>query len=397
MDAVRASTATAGPAPAAPPAPSAPDPAAPSPPARPPGGSERLTAFVRDYCRLLPAIEHVEPHQALTTLADFLVRDFPAAVRHALDAGLAEPEIVAALAPLRAVVSRSDLVRRAQEQPRGLPGDFEMIEYILARKVTGRPGTFGRLFDEYLQHSVVAQQHHNKIAHQAALIEAALTEGRSAVGGYWHGPPRRILLIASGGAADLRRVDPGLPAPGDRFVLNDMDPEALAHAMATLPARTAAHVTTVQGNALRKAAELASEGPYDLVLAGGLFDYLEERPARALVRTVMQRLCRPGGTFYFSNIATGNPFAVAMKYGASWPLIEREEADVEEVVGDAAGHLVADLDIRRDPTGLTLLTRIRRAPTPAPDPAAPGSGSAPDPARVPGPAPAPGPETAERG
>lgn len=391
MDAVSASITTADPAPpalAAAPAPL--DPAAPPPPPGRPAGSERLTAFVRDYCRLLPATEHMEPHQALTTLADFLVRDFPAAVRHALDAGLGEPEIVTALTPLRAVVSQSDLVRRAQEQPRGLPGDFEMIEYILARKVTGRPGTFGRLFDEYLQHSVVAQQHHNKIAHQAGLIEAALTEGRAAVGGFSRGPARRILLIACGGAADLRRVDPGLPAPGDRFVLNDMDPDALAHAMATLPAPTAAHVTTVQGNALRKAAELASEGPYDLVLAGGLFDYLEERPARALVRSVMERLCRPGGTFYFSNIATGNPFAVAMKYGASWPLIEREEADVEAVVRDAAGHLVADLDIRRDTTGLTLLTRIRRTPEPTR-----GAGAGAGTRSVPGPAPVPRPAEPE--
>lgn len=333
------------------------DSAAQPPAGRPPAVPERLTAFVTDYCRLLPATERMAPHDALTTLADFLVRDFPAAVRHALDSGLGEREVVAALAPLREVVSGSTLVRRAQEQPRGFPGDFEMIEYILAREVTGEPGSFGWLFDEYLLHSVVAQQHHNKIAHQAALITAALADPAAR-------PARRILLIASGGAADLREVDPDLLQPGDRIVLNDMDPGALAHARATLPARTAGHIGTVQGNALRKAPVLAETGPYDLVLAGGLFDYLDVRPAQALAKTVLQRLCRPGGTFYFSNIATGNPFAIAMKYGADWPLIEREEADVEAILEGAGGHLVGSLDIRRDPTGLTLLTEVRRATGP---------------------------------
>jgi hypothetical protein len=51
----------------------------------------------------------------------------------------------------------------------------------------------------------------------------------------------------------------------------------------------------------------ADHGPVDLVLDRGLFDYLEERFARALIRTTLSRLCRPGGTFSFSNIATLNP------------------------------------------------------------------------------------------
>jgi extracellular factor (EF) 3-hydroxypalmitic acid methyl ester biosynthesis protein len=324
--------------------------------ARDAGPPSRLAAFVRDYCRLLPATERMPPDRARSTLEDFLIRDFPAAVRDASEAGMRESEIIDALEPLRLVVSDSTLVARAQQQPRGYPGDYEMIEYILARRVTGEPGTFGRLFDEFLLHSVVAQQHHNKIGHQVALIDAALRAGGPGR------PARTVLLIACGGAADLRMVDPGLLSPGDRIVLNDMDPGALAHAMATLPARTAAHATTLPGNALRKATELAAEGPYDLVMAGGLFDYLEERPARAMVRTALRHLCAPGATFYFSNIAAGNPYAVAMKYGASWPLIEREEAAVEEIVRAAGGDLVERLSIRRDATGLALLTELRRAP-----------------------------------
>ncbi len=72
------------------------------------------------------------------------------------------------------------------------------------------------------------------------------------------------------------------------------------------------------GNVLRAAAHLAADhGPFDLVLAGGLFDYLEERFARALIRTT---LSRPGGTFSFSNIATPNPYAALMPHIAAGTL-----------------------------------------------------------------------------
>jgi SAM-dependent methyltransferase len=315
---------------------------------------DRAAAFARHYCRALPATPELDEEQAHAVFADFLLRDFPAVVRQARETGLSDHDLATVLIPLADVVSASALIRRAQQQPRGHAGDFEIIEYLLARRSDNEPGTWGRMFEDFLLHSDAAQQHHNKIAHQAALIEACLAGGPSR-------PARSILLIASGAAADLRRIDPTLLQPGDRIVLNDIDPDALTRALAELPAATAARTTTVPGNALRKSAELAADaGPFDLVLAGGLFDYLDQRPAQVLVRAVLNRLCRPGGTFYFSNIATGNPFATAMKYGANWPLIEREEADIEAVVHAAAPAEVQTTTIRRDATGLTLLAEIKR-------------------------------------
>lgn len=75
---------------------------------------------------------------------------------------------------------------------------------------------------------------------------------------------------------------------------------------------------------LRTAAHLAADhGSFNLVLAGGLFDYLEERFTRALIRTTLSRLCRPGDTFYFSDIATPNPYAALMTHIGRWNLVER--------------------------------------------------------------------------
>ncbi|MGW6095634.1 hypothetical protein ACWFRK_14955 [Streptomyces sp. NPDC055157] len=148
---------------------------------------------------------------------------------------------------------------------------------------------------------------------------------------------RRILLIASGGAADLRRVDPALLHPADRLVLNDVDPDALQYVLTHLPPATRAQTAAAPGNVLRTAAHLAADhGPFDLVLAGGLFDYLEERFTRALIRTTLSRMCRPGDTFYFSNIATPNPYAALMTHIGRWNLVERTPADIEADVRAAA-------------------------------------------------------------
>ncbi|MFF1916949.1 ATP-binding cassette domain-containing protein [Streptomyces sp. NPDC058239] len=66
------------------------------------------------------------------------------------------------------------MVQLSREQARGRAGDFEIIEYILRAQPGGVPGTWGHYFDGCLLHAPLTDQHRNKIAHQAALIESAL-------------------------------------------------------------------------------------------------------------------------------------------------------------------------------------------------------------------------------
>jgi extracellular factor (EF) 3-hydroxypalmitic acid methyl ester biosynthesis protein len=116
--------------------------------------------------------------------------------------------------------------------------------------------------------------------------------------------------------------------------------------------------TFIPGNVLRALPALAAQGPYDLVLAGGLFDYLPDRAARFVAGQAITRLCKPGGLFYFSNIGTGSPYRCWAEYVSDWVLIERDEPGIRRLLDDAYA-LIRAIRIHRDPTGLSLLTHVQ--------------------------------------
>ena len=170
-----------------------------------------------------------------------------------------------------------------------------------------------------------------------------------------------MLIIASGAAPDLRLVPAQIVGKGCRFVLNDYDEAALDLAEDLL-GPVARSCTFISGNVLRSITALAAQGPYDLVMAGGLFDYLPDRVARVVAGKAMNRLCKPGGLFYFSNIGMGNPYRCWAEYVSDWVLIERDESGVRRLLDDSYA-LIDDIRIHRDPTGLSLLAHVQRRAT----------------------------------
>jgi extracellular factor (EF) 3-hydroxypalmitic acid methyl ester biosynthesis protein len=140
------------------------------------------------------------------------------------------------------------------------------------------------------------------------------------------------------------------------IVLNDSDPAALELAEQRLrPATT--QYRLAQGNVLRVAKRLAHGPRFDLVVAGGLFDYLTDQAIVFLLRTVSQDLLCPGGVLLFTNIAEGNPWRALMEHGSNWTLIERTEGHVRELCREA-GMARSSISVKRESTGLTFLTRV---------------------------------------
>jgi cyclopropane fatty-acyl-phospholipid synthase-like methyltransferase len=140
------------------------------------------------------------------------------------------------------------------------------------------------------------------------------------------------------------------------IVLNDCEPAALVLAAKRLRP-VANQIQLAPGNILRVAKGFGPGRRFDLVVAGGLFDYLGNRAAVFLLDAVHQHLLAAGGVLLFTNIAKGNPWRALMEHGSNWNLIERTEEQIRELCRDA-GISQSAVSLGRDSTELTILARV---------------------------------------
>jgi extracellular factor (EF) 3-hydroxypalmitic acid methyl ester biosynthesis protein len=268
------------------------------------------------------------------------------AIERMRTAGHSREDILEVLSGVRAIHARSPFIRRLQEWPRGYAGDFETVEYLWRQRNGAPHGQLPYFLEQYALASPIAQQHRNKIDIQAAELLATVSRGR-------RGEPARILILAAGGCPDLRQAEPALADHPFEVTLLDQDPEALAFSASQLR-RVRDRVALVTANVVRGLPHVARQGRFDLVLAGGLFDYLPDRVAVRVLRIARQRLLVTGGRFIFTNIGRGNAYQTWIEYMAEWFLIHRSDREVAQLCA-SAGFNPEAVGIETDRTGLTLV------------------------------------------
>lgn len=257
--------------------------------------------------------------------------------------------ILEVLAPARKYHSDSPFIWRCQHWPRGFPGDYETIGALYFAENRATPHTLAYYCEEYALLCASTQQHRNKLRFQGDLILQRLFQSNE---------PIRVLSLAGGNCIDLQAILPALVGKPVSFVLNDTDPDALADAREKL-ASMAEQCTFYEGNVIEFLAWEADEiGAFDLVLTGGLFDYLEEKHILYLLRYLKKGLLRPGGTFFFTNVAKHNPYRPWMEYLADWVLIERDEDELMRILHQEAGIPKEQIQISRDLTRVTCLAQV---------------------------------------
>jgi extracellular factor (EF) 3-hydroxypalmitic acid methyl ester biosynthesis protein len=252
------------------------------------------------------------------------------------------------VAGARLMHRRSELCRRLQDWPRGYPGDWESIDYLLDGINRTPEEDFGHALEQHALWCAASQQHRNKVAYQTMLFDRLISRKPSA----------KVLSIACGGSRDLATLVHRATDFRGTIVLNDADGSALDVSLARL-APFGDRCIRVQGSALNVVTQAAHFGPYDLVVAGGLFDYLSDGLAIRLLREVYRRCVAADGLFLFTNIATDNPYRPWMSYMGSWLLIERTSEAVVELC-ERASIPPENIHVRRDSTGLAWLIELRR-------------------------------------
>lgn len=257
---------------------------------------------------------------------------------------LSREEIRSTLSVVRQLHRQSPFFVRTQDWPRGYAGDFETIEYIVRGVNQAPKQSVGYYLESIILNSPIVQQHRNKVRHQADLI---LKKVRAT-------PGARILSIGCGSSADLQLIQETLETAPVHITLFDMDEGALACSREKLPL-LADKCTFVQGNLYRMAQKLQER--YDLIVIGGVFDYLSDRHIVSLLGKLYGQNLLAGGEIFFTNIAAQNPYRTWMEYCFDWFLIERTQEHIEQLC-QQAGLEGSTLTIRRDETALTFLAHL---------------------------------------
>ncbi len=273
-----------------------------------------------------------------------------------LDASGTERSVLeSAVRPAAEIHASSPFVRRLQDWPRGYAGDFETIEYLLTGVNQAAPDTLGWCIEQHALNSALAYQHRNKVDVQARRVMRACLQK----------PSPRILVLAAGSGADLVQALPWLQRSQARVVVNDTDPAAIELCMTRLePIR--GHVDYMTGNALAMVRNFAIAGPFDLIIAGGLFDYLPSPLIRRLLSR-LGRILKKKGNCFFSNIVDDNPYRSMLRYFSNWELLERTAGEVR-ALAESLGPDVA-VELTRDVSGLAwLVDASQGTPTTAPRP-----------------------------
>jgi hypothetical protein len=309
----------------------------------------QLRDWVARFERLGKELPH--PEAARHHLVWAMMHEGIALVVLAHENGLADQDIRAEIAPVRAIQRSSPFVCRLQDWPRGYPGDFETIEYICGRRNKAQEGTIGWYIEAMTLNTPIAQQHRNMVSRQAALLGELVTRKRDS----------RILIVACGAAPDVRQVLPLLERSSCRLVLNDMDADALTYCRQRLLS-LGDRVECVHGNVLRCCRRLADSGPFDLILCGGLCAYLTDGWMTFLLQRLMCCLSNAetgAGRLFLTNIRVGNPYRPWMEYFADWQLMERSQADLQAILEDV-GLASSGASIVPDPSGLTWFVEATR-------------------------------------
>jgi extracellular factor (EF) 3-hydroxypalmitic acid methyl ester biosynthesis protein len=304
--------------------------------------SETVKAFVALEDRL-PGDDEVAQQVVLKALNELC-----SAVEDSARMGLSDDAILAAVEPVRAIHARSPFWQRVYSWPRDVVGDYLTIEWLCQGKLQARAGSVAAYLERHLFSFPAAQQHRNKIKWQADQVANAVRAGA-----------RKVLSVACGGCLDLRSSSDRLIGQ-TRFFLNDIDEEAIRFGVSHLT-ELKDQVQVLPGNLLRSLKRFRDTGPFDLIIAGGIFDYLGDDLFRRSLGRLVECLA-PGGRLCLTNYASPNPYRTWMKFFGDWVLVERTEEQIASLVSPALGAIGGDVELHlsRDATGLAILVELRK-------------------------------------
>ena len=248
-----------------------------------------------------------------------------------------------------ALLMRHELFVRARYRPHGYPGDYQTFERIYALEAPSIVDAAEAFIPNCLAHAFKtigpAASAWERRHFVAERIRARIERG-----------PARILDLACGGTRYLRDVlDAGEHLDQLDVLCVDQDPAAIAFVEREIDKRGPLGAR-VAARCLRHAdlPALIAGRRFDLAIASGLIDYLDDDGVRLLFALFHAHLA-PGGEIVTSNLMHVGLPSFCMDWIGDWPIVHR---DVAAVVALLPEQMRATTRVTRDGT-LVLVSATR--------------------------------------
>jgi SAM-dependent methyltransferase len=253
--------------------------------------------------------------------------------------------------PTARIVHQDPFTSWSYRKVRGYPGDARLLDFIYgAASIT----------NDIARASVVGREIYGFSSQTAA--PAAVRERRDILASLVdriadaHRQPISVLSIACGHLREAEKSRAIAEGKIERWVALDHDPKSLAHIRKRFNATA---IEPFGGSIPGLLSDQYRLGSFDLVYAGSLYDYLTPGIAARLTELMFSML-KPGGTLLFANFAKDIPDDGYMETFMDWPLLFRDEGEMEELWSKLPNCDVAERQTFRGENGNVIYAEVSR-------------------------------------
>ncbi len=239
------------------------------------------------------------------------------------------------------------------QKPYGYSGDFQIIEKIYRKEISQDPNL--SKWDHFAQSQKACIALRNRKQYLIHLLKNLEKIDKS-------NSPKWVLNVASGPLRDLYEFFCGPNKGLIDFDCVDHDQEAVAYA-SELCEEFMDHINIHLANIFR----FRIKKQYRLIWSAGLFDYLDDRKFRYLLKRLLPLLDKKNGELVIGNFSTYNPSRIYMELIGDWFLIHRS-ADELASLAIACGVSEKNFRIGKEPEGINSFLHIKTGKKFLPEP-----------------------------
>jgi extracellular factor (EF) 3-hydroxypalmitic acid methyl ester biosynthesis protein len=233
---------------------------------------------------------------------------------------------------------------RAITKPRGYDGDAVLLDMIYGVATPPVTDAMGVLINHWSFNFPLATSTRARGGMMARIIENAIREGENPI----------IATIGAGHFRELTFGDPQvlkhatyIGVDSDLVTLEVADAYCAAQGFFFSPVHI--NINDVIRHSAKRVMAAANGRQIDVVMAAGLYDYLNPRISAMLTKSLFKALA-PGGTLVIVNIVKDAPSLGVVEALSNWWMFDRDERELRDVAASLPVEDVASVEIAHIPS-----------------------------------------------